>query len=203
MTSRTKSAKKGKKTKAYSASSSGIAMALTAFIVSIFLYFQPNYYGPVTNGVAIALIVLGIMGLGFELEKISSGQWDNLTGQPQGSGIFDNLGIGLGFLVVWATVYYYFPMIWVNVLTSVVLLFGVYGTILGVLNWFFGIMPRGLVYEKRIDEAGGKASSAPADNSDKNRKPWSMVTKIAIGISGATAFLASLLQILQILKIIK
>ncbi len=196
-----KNTKKSKKPKVHS-TSSGIALSLTAFVIAIFLYFQPNYFGVMTNGAAVALIVLGIMGLGLELEKISSGQRGNLTGEPKGSGIFDNLGIGLGFLVVWATVYYYFPLTWINVITSPMLLFSVYGINLGILNWLFAILPSEPVSEKRADEKGVKAYPTSIDGS-KTHNPWSMATKIAVIISGVTAFIASLLQILQILKIVK
>lgn len=67
------------------------------------------------------------MGLGFELNKLSS--------KPNGLGL-DNLGLGLVFGVVWITFYQYFDIWWLNIMIIPFLLFGCYGTILGLINIF-------------------------------------------------------------------
>ncbi len=118
----------------------GIALAFTAFIISIYLYFQSGYFGLLTNAVAIFLIVVGLAGFGIELEKMTSKKLDALIDKKGGSGIFDNLGIGLAMFVVWAALRYYFPMIWVNALTFLLLLFSVYGMALGFINILFVIV---------------------------------------------------------------
>jgi hypothetical protein len=154
----------------------GITLAITAFAISIFLYFQPEYFGALTTVVAIALIALGFAGLGIELDKITSEELDSLVNREKGPGIFDNLGIGIAFLIVWATLYRYFPVTWVNVLTSAILLFGAYAITLGLVN---ALLSQG--------------------NSDK---PWSLAIKIATAISGIIGLTASLIQILQFFKMI-
>src|SRR5690349_4372298 len=52
---------------------SGMAIALTFFVISIFLYFQPNYFAAATVAVSLASIIIGFLGLGTELNRISSG----------------------------------------------------------------------------------------------------------------------------------
>ena len=166
----------------------GIALAITAFAISIFLYFQPEYFGALTTVVAIALIALGFAGLGIELDKITSEELDSLINREKGPGIFDNLGIGIAFLIVWATLYRYFPVTWVNVLTSAILLFGAYAITLGLVNALFFILTK----------SGSKAALSQG-NSDK---PWSLAIKIATAISGIIGLTASLIQILQFFKMI-
>jgi hypothetical protein len=166
----------------------GIALAITAFVISIFLYLQPDYFGILSTAAAIILIAFGFMGLGFELNKITSQDLASLINREKWPGIFDNLGIGLGFLVIWAAVYIYFPYIWLNIITSVILAFGVYGTTLGLVNVLFVALNGS---NKAI-----KVSENEADNA------WSLATKIAVIISGVIGFIASLIQILQFIKVL-
>ena len=78
---------------------SGIALAFTFLAIAIFLYFLPNYFKILTATKAAAIVfgVVGVIGLGVELNKFKR------IG-------FDNLGIGLAFGVVWATLFYFFPI---------------------------------------------------------------------------------------------
>jgi hypothetical protein len=118
----------------------GIALAVAVFTISIFLYFQSQYFGALTTPAAIALIVFGFAGLGVELNRITSEEFDSLIDREKGPGVFDNLGIGIAFLVAWSALYHYFPTVWMNVLTSPVLLFGTYGTVLGLVNLVFPVL---------------------------------------------------------------
>ena len=167
---------------------SGIALAVAAFAISIFFYFQPQYFGALTTAAAIALIVLGFAGLGIELNKITSEELDSLIDREKGPEIFDKLGIGIALLIVWAALYHYFPMTLVNVLTFPVLLFGAYGTTLGLVNALFFVMTK----------SGSKAALSRSESD----RPWSLALNIATAISGVVGFIASLIQILQFFQII-
>ena len=166
----------------------GIALAVGSFTISIFLYFQSQYFGALTTPAAIALIVLGFAGLGIELNKITSEKLDSLIDTEKRPGIFDNLGIGIALLVVWGALYHYFPIVLVNVLTFPVLLFGTYGTVLGLVNILF------LVSAK----SSAKTTSAQSESD----KPGLLAIKIVSAISGVLGFIASLIQILQFFGVI-
>jgi len=166
----------------------GIALAVAAFTISIFLYFQSQYFGALTTPAAIALVVLGFAGLGIELNKITSGGLDSLIDPEKGPGIFDNLGIGIAFLVIWGALYHYFPIVWVNVLTSPVLLFGTYGTVLGLVNVLFLVLAK----------SNAKTTSAQSGPD----KPGLLAIKIVSAVSGVLGFIASLIQILQFFGVI-
>lgn len=166
----------------------GIALAVAAFAISIFLYFRPRYFGALTTGAAIALIVLGFAGLGIELNKITSEELDSLMNRDKGLGIFDNLGIGIALLIVWGALYHYFPITWVNILTFPVLFFGTYGTVLGLFNVLFLVLI--------------KSGSKTASSRSGSDKPTIPAIRIVVVISGLVGFIASLLQILQFFKVI-
>jgi hypothetical protein len=166
----------------------GIALAISAFAISIFLYLQPQYFGALTKAVAIALTCLGFAGLGIELNKITSEELDSLINREKGPGIFNNLGFGIASLIVWGALYHYFRITWVNVVTSVVLLIGVYSTTLGLVNCLFFVLTR-------------PSSKADLSQSESDRR-WSLAIKIVAAISGVTGLIASLIQILQFLKIV-
>jgi hypothetical protein len=179
----------------------GIALAFATFVISIFLYFQPQYFGLMTNAVAIALIVFGVAGLGIELEKLTSGKQDALIPPEKGAGIFDNLGIGLALLIIWVALYHYFPIVWVNILISFVLLFAVYAIALGFTNFLFRTLsPKDVSSQSEL--AGSPSRDSNGSSQAKVSKPWSFAVKTAMVIAGVTGFVASLLQALQILKII-
>jgi hypothetical protein len=166
----------------------GIALAVSAFAISIFLYFRPQYFGNLSMGVAIALIFIGFAGLGTELNKMASGDLDALVDRRKGQGIFDNLGIGIALLVVWAALYHYFPKTWINVLASPVLLFGTYGTVLGLINALFFTVTRS------SDEIVSTQSAL--------NKPQRTAIRVISIFSGVLGFIASLIQILQFLRIV-
>ncbi|MBM3120511.1 MAG: hypothetical protein FJ006_13375 [Chloroflexi bacterium] len=166
----------------------GIALAISFFAVSIFLYFQPQYFGALTTAIAVVLIVFGFAGLGFELNKITSEELDSLINREKGPEIFNNLGMGIACIIVWAALYHYFPVTWVNTLSSVILLFGVYGITLGLVNTLVFVLK--------------KPSSKAALSQRESNKPLLSAATIIKVISSAIGIIASLIQILQFLKII-
>lgn len=174
---------------------SGIALVAAFFSISILLYFESSYFGSFTKVVAIALIVLGFAGLGIELEKMINTQQDGADREEGDVGVFDNIGIGTAMLVVWGALYHYFPVVWVNILTSAVLLFGAYGVALGLMNLAVLIVLR----SQRKD-----VSEVPDDALPKRAKVDRRTARgIAVAISGVVGFIASMIQILQFLRVIE
>ena len=166
---------------------SGISLAITFFIISIFLYFLPEYFGSVTNLISVVLLVLGVMLLGVQLNNISSSRVDSGK-REDNRGIFDRIGVGVGFFIIWAVLYRRYPITWVNSITSLLLLVGIFGITLGLINLLFFVSEQGdkSVSKKKI----------------KRRSSWSLPQKIVTAISGTIGFIASLMQILEYFNVI-
>jgi hypothetical protein len=100
----------------------GISIAISFLVFALLIYMFPNYLGNtiLSTILSIIFVVIGLIGLSFELSKLNE--------QKLG---FDDIGIGLGLLIIWAVIHHYFPYIWVNWLTTLLFVFGTYGTILG------------------------------------------------------------------------
>jgi preprotein translocase subunit YajC len=165
----------------------GFALALMFFAISIFLFFQSEHYGDATKGIAIACIVLGFIGLGTELDNITSKKQKELAPYEKGTKIYGNIGVGIALLVTWVATFKKFELVWVNALLSPLLVLGMFGFMQGIVNLLFTIVP-----EQKQDKAIGK---------DK-KNSLATAKKIITAISGILGFVASLLQILQYLKII-
>ena len=150
----------------------GISIALAFLGVAVFLYLSPVYLGNsiVSLVCSIILGVVGIAGLGIELNKLSS--------KPKGLG-FDNLGIGLIFIIIWSLLYYYFNITWVNIFGLLFLIFGTYGTFRGVISVFYNLL---------------------TDNNDSKKIKW--VVKLPVFIAQLAGFVLTILQILEVIKIV-
>ena len=146
------------------------AVGVTFLLIATFLYLNPLYLGHEVASLILSVLsfVLGVSLLGVSLNKISD------TKSKLG---FDDLGIGLGLGMIWAVLYYYFPVFWVNILTMFFLVFGVYGIVSGIM----GIMYN-LIFQ----------------TSDKKK----LFVKIPIVIVQFTAFIAAVFTILNILEFI-
>ncbi|QHA92247.1 hypothetical protein [Bacillus sp. N1-1] len=107
----------------------GIGLSVAFIIIATFVYLQPEYLGSSTVSIIFSsiFITIGVAGLGIELNKLND---------KQNSG-FENMGIGLGFLMVWAVLHYFFPLVWVNWLLIVVLLFALIFITTGIANLVF------------------------------------------------------------------
>jgi hypothetical protein len=149
---------------------SGLALSIAFLIMSVFVYFNPSYLGNATISVIVSVILggIGVAGLSVELDK--------LGGKDSSFGI-SNLGIGLLIGSVWALLYYYFPLWWLNIITSFILLLSLYAISLGLINTFE------IIFTKSASIKIG-------------------LIKIVIAIAQIVAFTAALLQVMQILKIV-
>lgn len=106
--------------------SSGIGLSFAFIVTAIFIYFKQDYLGSVVTSIIISssMMVFGIMGLGMELNKLNN---EKKFG-------FDELGIGLGLIILWAILHYFFPVIWLNWVLLFVLLVGFYGIGVGIFK---------------------------------------------------------------------
>jgi|SRR5690625_1438205 len=150
----------------------GIALAFAFLASSLVLYLFPSYFKVeiITYCICIILAIIGVAGLGIELNKLST--------NPKGIGL-DNLGIGIGLFAVWIIFFYYYDLWWINVLIFPLLLFGIYGTVLGIVNIVFFLF----------------------SNPNESLKV-KLSIKLPVVIAQFAGFVLSIMQILQILKII-
>jgi hypothetical protein len=166
----------------------------------MFLYIEPTYFGNYTIGISIASFIIGLIGLGTELEKLSTKQ-DNLLGDYKpGSGIYNNFFYGTAIFIAWFAIHNYYKGIIINILATPLLLFGIYPILLG--------LSRGLLeytYNQRSLEEQRISVEANADNKDaliqiNATKYYLFIRNVLVFVLGLTSFIAAILQILQILK---
>ncbi len=163
----------------------------------MFFLFQSDYFGLVTHAVAIVCLFIAFAGFGIEMENLANGRDASLTGYKKGTEIFINLGIGLALFILWLSLYQLNVGLILNIAISPVLMFGVYGMCLGIVNTLFTLLPNEVKNIKRSDLTQTEPSST--------KRPFNTqgsATKIVAFIVGTTTFFAALLQILQILKVI-
>lgn len=148
----------------------GLALALALLTLSGVFSLLPTYFISATVGVSITLFIVGLMGVGVDLNRLSSGQASILDDFSKGKGIFDNLFFGLGFVLSWLAIHYFYNNIWTNVAISLVLLFGAYAIYLGVVNWVvnYYVSKRDLEERRiRIETEGNKREELVKHNADR------------------------------------
>ncbi|OBZ14641.1 hypothetical protein A8L34_12020 [Bacillus sp. FJAT-27264] len=153
----------------------GIAIALSFLVSSFLLFLLPVYLfnNAITYFVSILFAIIGVGGLGIELNKLSS--------NPKGLGL-DNLGIGLVLGTIWTIFYYYFNLWWINLIILPLMLLGCYGIILGIINIFDNLF---------------SSFSSPEKSKGK------FFIKLPVVIAQLAGFILTIMQILQIFKIFK
>ncbi|KZD40802.1 hypothetical protein B4083_1868 [Bacillus cereus] len=105
----------------------GIALAFAFLVVGLVLYFIPDYLGNkiITLVVSIIFLVIAIIGFSVEISKTLNGGSSDFT---------MNVVLGGLFVTGAYALYYYFPVWWVNVIGLVILLFGAYALVLGMMQ---------------------------------------------------------------------
>ena len=114
----------------------GTAVALAFIGVATVSYFIPKYFGFPQIGLIVTIFcfIIGVAGLGLELNK--------LGGENRKLGL-DNLGIGVFCGLVWAVLYHFFPIGWIDGVTTILLLVGFYGAALGTLEFANSLLTAG------------------------------------------------------------
>lgn len=121
----------------------GIAISLTLILFSLFLYFNPCLMEEenLAFTFAILFLITGIMGLGFEIDRL-------IEREEKPVGLFNigsNLGVGLFLGAVISYIWYNFHIHnianWLINLIFILLLFlPVYGVILAIINLIYRII---------------------------------------------------------------
>lgn len=145
----------------------GASLSVTFLVVSAFLLLAPDYFANniISQIVGFALAFFGLIGLGIELNNLSNKR-------PLG---LDNLGIGLGFFIIWGLLLRVPPNPFLRLLFIAPLLFAVYGTILGILMLI--------------------KNSIPDEKTPKEK----IVVKIPLAVTQIAGFILTLLQIYRII----
>lgn len=177
----------------------GLSLALSMFIIATLLYFLPLYFGSLTLGVSITLVIIGLIGVGSDLDSLSSRQSTIADGFVRGKDIYNNFFFGLALIIVWASVYYWWNSIWVNIAISVVLLLGIYSVLYGFVNGVvdFVVGQESLARRKiEIEASSDKKSALLELNSDR----YAVILRVIIVvIVGLVSFVSSILTILSVL----
>ena len=126
---------------------SGYALGFTCIGIGVFLLLKPSYFFSPTVSYIIGAIIgaFGIMGTGVELDKSSK-----IKG-------FGNITMGLVVFSLWLWLYVKVHILWVNMLSFALLVFGCYGTILGILEGLYSLY-RNVQLQKTASIQKGKAS---------------------------------------------
>lgn len=122
----------------------GYAVAFTFIGISIFLINNLEYFGNKIVSIVILSIfsIIGVLGTFSELEKNT---------KIKGLG---DLIVGLLFFSVWLLIYFFGKSIVANVLGFIIMIIGVYGTLLGIIKLLVSIFYQKSQNEKKIKNIG-------------------------------------------------
>ena len=111
---------------------STFSVALTFFIIGIFLTYNKNYFQNeiVSTVIKIVFIVLGILGFLTFVNKF------NKNHQIKG---MDNLIVGIVVILIWFLIYFYLKSTIANTIMFFFLILGLYGTCRGILEILYSI----------------------------------------------------------------
>ena len=111
---------------------STFSVALTFFIIGIFLTYNKNYFQNeiVSTVIKIVFIVLGILGFITFVNKF------NKNHQIKG---MDNLIVGIVVILIWFLIYFYLKSTIANTIMFFFLILGLYGTCRGILEILYSI----------------------------------------------------------------
>ena len=162
-----------------------MSLSISIFILSIFLFYEQNYFDGATGVINVILTAIGIFILGISLSVISQ----QTTYKEKQYDKFGFMGAGVAILIIWLLVYRSLLSIWANIILFPILFFGIYAIILGVIN----------LMRSRMSASGFRNRNDPLTD----EKPKSIVLRLLNGFAWAIGLLASLLQLLQYFKFIR
>lgn len=179
----------------------GIAFSLAFFVIAIILYFQPRYFGSATQWVSVVCVIIGLMALGTDLDRLTEELLSGSIRPKNGKDVFNNIGIGAGVLLLWAIIYTNTTSLLINILIFIVLFFGVSGTLWGIMNFIFDMaLSRKNLEEQRIKiEADPEKKDALIDLN--NSRYYTSLKNIVLFIGFLVGLLSGIATVLQWLKI--
>jgi len=105
----------------------GIAVAFGLLTGGLLLYFIPNFLGnkTITLIVSICLLILAIVGFSNEISKTIDKSYDFTANVVMG-----------GIVIIGAfSLHYYFSTWWVNLISLILFMRGIYGLVLGIMQF--------------------------------------------------------------------
>jgi hypothetical protein len=105
----------------------GIAVAFGLLTGGLLLYFIPNFLGnkTITLIVSICLLILAIVGFSNEISKTIDKSYDFTANVVMG-----------GIVIIGAfSLHYYFSTWWVNLISLILFMIGIYGLVLGIMQF--------------------------------------------------------------------
>ncbi|MGN4406387.1 hypothetical protein ACTFPA_07725 [Bacillus cereus group sp. MYBK59-1] len=105
----------------------GISLSISFLIIGIFVYCNPDYLEGETATYVVSGICffIALMGFTTEISKTVENAKDLFIGIISASLVIS----------IWAMLYHYFPIWWVNLISLLLLITGVYGLILTVAQF--------------------------------------------------------------------
>ena len=115
---------------------SSIGISVGLIVIAVFAYKFPSTFGSknITQIIAIFLMMTGLTLLNGEIYKINHGSRSYNT---------ENIGVGLFFTGIWALLYYFMPVWYVNIISFTILLFGIFGITRGLLEALKFVLAKG------------------------------------------------------------
>ena len=112
----------------------GFALIITFMFVGIFLLIFPNYFGSLLAASIIRWIFIALGALGFiaEMAKFK----EKIPGISDISGVF--------ILIIWLVVFLLVEISWVHSIIFLLLIFGIYGVLLGSFKVVYALRNRNL-----------------------------------------------------------
>lgn len=121
----------------------GYALSITFISVGLFLLNNLNYFGNSIVSIVILIFftIIGIAGVFLELSKNKL-----LKG-------VDDFGTGAIFFGGWLGIYLFINVTWLNIVSFVALIFGIYGMSLGLIRVVYSILNDAKQSDKRFKKS--------------------------------------------------
>lgn len=151
----------------------GYALGISFTGIGVFLLLSPKYFfAPVVSYILGAIIcVFGVVGIAIELSKSS-----HIKG-------IDNITTGAVLFCIWLTTYLKVSLIWVNIVTFLLLVFGVYACCLGLIQCFYSIF------------RGAKST----ENEKKKLKKSTMISQTVLLLTQLCGMIVAIINLVKIL----
>jgi hypothetical protein len=173
----------------------GIGIGLAFLTISVFLYLWSDYFSSATIFVQAFFLFFGLAGTGSDLDRLVKQNFA-ITNEHRFADIFNNFGLGLALVFLWALIIRFFPGIGGRSFAFISFMAGTHFLCLGLVNLVFAFRPEADVLNEQEDQVNGNQGV------QKSGKAWAVMKGVYIVINSLVALGASILTILSILKIV-